>query len=102
MVFARSFQGFGRQLAFQRFLALLQQNSSSLLPCLPPDVVFPLFDLESLVAVEEIGTMDDGQTIGTKGYKDGTFESCKKVSLCKKIGLIQTRLCECAKTKIVK
>lgn len=64
-------------MAIQRYLAL--NKGSSFLPCLPSDVVFPVPELGSLVAMEEIGLVDNGNIEGVKGTPNGTFELCKQV-----------------------
>lgn len=77
ILYAKSFQGYGRQLALQRFLA--QHDESSELPCLPSDVVFPEMKDSMIVIVEDIGTRADNKSGGLKGMNDGTFGLCRKV-----------------------
>lgn len=84
IVYAKSHQGFGRQLALQRFLCMGYKKQKELadkvtLPCLPTGLRFPIFtDCELSAAIEDIGVIDEDLTIeGIRGITNGTFEICK-------------------------
>lgn len=44
-------------------------------------MIFPAVNLNATDAMEQIGTLDDGQSVGIQGIVGGTFEICQKVRL---------------------
>lgn len=91
VVYSRSFEGFGRQLAFQRFLQSNAQppgvpETPHRIACVTPDVFFPKFRSDSNVVVEDIGTplsdvtsnSSTGLPSGFTGLSNPTFDECQR------------------------
>lgn len=89
-VYAQSFEGYGRQLAFQRFLAAhalnTEQKQLQRNPCLPVDAFFPYYQFRSYAAIEDIGFPVSNVALNATEMASGVFGSHQRsFSACEQV-----------------